>query len=117
MASTPPDELAIEVRRVAQAAVVRVRGSSGMLEAGRLTDELLGLAEQAVPVIILDLSDLEFISSAGLGAILRARTALHACRGALRLVHPRPLVRKLLDTTRLTSVLPVFCTVEEALAG
>ena len=117
MTRKPPESPGIEVRRIGQAAVVWVHGSTGTIEAQKLTDELLRLAHGAVSVIVLDLSDMEFISSAGLGAILRARKALSKYKGEVRLVHPQPLIRKLLETTRLTRVLPLFPTVEGALAG
>ena len=117
MTRKPSESLDIEVRQIGQAAVVWVHGSTGMVEAQKLTDELLRLAQRAVPVIVLDLSDMEYISSAGLGAILRARKALREYKGEVRLVHPQPLIRILLETTRLTQLLPLFSTVEDALAG
>lgn len=71
MAGESANQLEMEVQRLSTATVVR-SGSAGMREADYLRDQLELLAESAVAMIVLDLAELEFISSAGLGAILSA---------------------------------------------
>ena len=117
MAFGAASQLDVEVERVGEAAVVRVSGSAGMGEADKLKDRLEQLAEQSVPVIAVDLSDLEFICSAGLGALLSAYAKLRPHSGQLRLINPRPFVLRLLETTRLTQLFGVFGSVQEALAS
>ena len=115
MAAESVSELVVDVRRLAEAAVVRVRGSADMSHADALRVHLDELAQEPVPTIVLDLTELEFISSGGLGALLSAHAKLRRHGGRLQLVNPRPLVLRLLETTRLTELFAVFPSIDEAL--
>jgi anti-sigma B factor antagonist len=117
MSSQPPGELDMDVERRGPAAVVRVRGSAGMEEADQFRRRLEQLAEQPFAIIALDLGQLEFISSAGLGALISAHKKARPHEGRIRLVNPQPMILRVLETTRLTSVFEVFGTLEEALAS
>ena len=108
-------ELVVEVQRLAEAAVVRLRGSADMGHADALRDRLDGLAQEPAATIVLDLAELEYISSAGLGALLSAHAKLRRHGGRLHLVNPRPFILRLLETTRLTELFVVFGSLEEAL--
>lgn len=115
MSEIPEGQLDVRVDRQAGVAVVRVRGSAGMTEAEPFGRRLEQLADEPFDLIVLDLSDLEFISSAGLGALVRAHGRLGGGRGRLRLVHPRPMVLRVLETMRLTRLFEVYPDVEGAL--
>jgi anti-sigma B factor antagonist len=104
----------MEVDRVGETAVVRVRGSADMAEADKLKDQLELLAGQSVRLIVLELSALEFMGSSALGALLNAHAKLRRCGGQVRLVSPQPLVLRLLQTTCLTRLFAVF---KDALAS
>jgi len=113
-----PDAGLFDVRvakRLDEAAVVTLHGSAGMVEAPRISETLEALLAEKPLLIVLDLSEMEFIGSCGLGAILEAR---HHCRlygGQLRLARARPQVLDVLERTALTHLLPVYATTEEAL--
>ena len=66
--------------------------------------------------VVLDLCGVQFIDSTGLGALVALRRAL-GDDGRLRLVSANPRVRLLLEMTRLSAVLPLFATTQEALAA
>ncbi len=115
--TTPADKpLRLKVRRHGEAAaVVKVFGSVSISEADRLREQLESLAAERVPVIILDLSEMDFICSLGLGAIISGHLKCRHHRGQIRLVKPLPQVRELLETTRLTKLFGVYDSVEAAL--
>jgi anti-anti-sigma factor len=77
-------------------------------------DEQLGpvLASHAT-VLVFDMADLTYISSAGLRSIFRARRAMEANRGALLLVNVRPQVQKVFDIVKALPSQSVFKTVAE----
>jgi anti-sigma B factor antagonist len=66
------------------------------------------------PEIIVDLAGLEFIDSSGLAALVRGRKLARLAGGELRLAAPQPRVQRILTLTRLTDVLPVHASVDEA---
>ncbi|MGB2819929.1 MAG: STAS domain-containing protein [Phycisphaerae bacterium] len=115
MAGESANQLEMEVQRLSTATVVRMRGSAGMREADYLRDQLELLAESAVRTIVLDLAELEFISSAGLGAILSARAKARPHGGEIRLINPRPFVLRILETTRLDHLFAILPSLQDAL--
>jgi len=86
---------------------------------GRLTLEGVFRFEQALresqtPSTILDLSQIEFIDSGGLGAIVMAHTSHERAGRRLALVGVNARTGQLLAIAGLTPVLTIFDTVEQA---
>lgn len=104
-----------DIQETDQVAVVHVRGSAGMAEAEIMTEQLGRLADRQIPLIVLDLSQMDFISSMGLGAIITGHLKSRHHNGQIRLVNPQPPVRQLLETTRLTKLFPVYESVDKAM--
>jgi anti-sigma B factor antagonist len=63
--------------------------------------------------IVLDLAQLEYISSAGLRSIARLRKALLARNGRLLVVNPQPQVQKVFEIVKAVPVNEVFTSVAE----
>ena len=65
--------------------------------------------------LILNLEQVSFLDSAGLGAIHVAHQKLMAVGGTLSIVNPMPHVQNLLERANLTSIIPIHSVEEEAL--
>ena len=61
----------------------------------------------------VDLSDAEYISSAGLRVLLAALKAAKAKHGGLALVHPRGNVQEVLEVAGFTRIMPTVARVED----
>lgn len=72
------------------------------------------LGDPLVKSVYLDLSGLAFISSMGLGAILRTRKTIEAKGAAFVAGGMQPQVAKVFQITRLLPREIIFATVEEA---
>ena len=107
----------IQVNRQGDAAVMKVVGSASMAEADQLRTAIEELVSERISVVVLDLSDMDFICSLGLGAIISGHIKCRHHQGQIRLAGPTPSVRQLLETTKLTKLFGIFDTVEDALAG
>jgi anti-anti-sigma factor len=107
----------VHVRREDLAAVVVLRGSAGMVEAPQIAKTLETLLTEKPLLIVLDLSELEFIGSAGLAAIVQAFHRSRVYGGQVRLARVRPQVLGVLERTALTRSLPVYATTEQALCA
>jgi len=70
---------------------------------------------EANPRLILDLSDVRFLDSAGLGALLSALRKLSADGGDLKLIGVSQPVRSVFQITRMHRIFDIFNTKEEAL--
>lgn len=65
--------------------------------------------------IVLDLSGLEYISSAGLRVLMLAQKQAKARGGTLVVAALQPLVKEIFEISRFTLVFEVFDTLREAL--
>lgn len=109
--------LEIVVQNVAGSAkVIRVSGSASMDTGNQLRDQLVGLLEPGTSRLVLDLTDLEFINSVGLGAIIAAHLRCRRASAEIHLANPQPAIRELLDVTSLTKLFPIHDSVDLALA-
>jgi anti-anti-sigma factor len=73
-------------------------------------DAVLG---SAVKVVVLDLTGLEYITSAGLRSVFRAQKVMHARSGKAVLLNPQPQVQKVLDIVKAAELGAVFRSVRE----
>jgi len=71
----------------------------------------------AEPKIIVDLSGVTLCDSSGLQILIDSQRQASAANGWLRLAGPQPLVRRVLEITQLTQLLPIHDSVAEAIAG
>lgn len=107
--------LTIQVERREEAAVVRLGGSCTMEVSSQVRHAIVGLANELVRLIILDLSDLDFIDSNGLGGVIAGHLKLRHNRGVIRVVNPSPAITELLQVTKLTQIFPIFPDLTSAL--
>lgn len=63
--------------------------------------------------VVLDLSHLEYISSAGLRSIAKIRRHMRARNGHTLLLNPQPQVRKVFDIVKAVPVNEVFASTRE----
>jgi anti-anti-sigma factor len=90
--------------------------------AGRLdTHTYLELDRQLAPLLaspinslVLDLAGLEYISSAGVRSIFKARKALAARGGKVLVVNPQPQIQKVFDVVKAVPLSEIFSSVAEA---
>ncbi|MBS1850339.1 MAG: STAS domain-containing protein [Acidobacteria bacterium] len=107
--------LKLEVRQVGPALVLHCSGRITFREeAMTLTAKVTELFSQRRP-IVLELSQVETVDSAGLGELILILLAAQKAGSSLRLAAPNRHVRQVLQLTRLTSVFTVYPALEEAL--
>lgn len=78
-----------------------------------LDAELERVLATQVNVIVFDLRGLNYISSAGLGALFRAQKAMKARSGQALIVNPQAPVQKVFDIVKAVDVKSVFRDVAE----
>ena len=65
--------------------------------------------------LVIDLSQVIFIDSSGLGVLVRARRDATSLGGSVTLVQPPPVVQKILVGTQLQQSFTVFDALEDAI--
>ncbi|HLU12686.1 MAG TPA: STAS domain-containing protein [Arenimonas sp.] len=97
-------------------------GKQRVAIAGRLdTHTYADLDAQLAPVLasdiqslVLDLAGLEYISSAGVRSIFKARKAMAARGGKVVVVNPQPQIQKVFDVVKAVPMNEIFSSVAEA---
>lgn len=79
----------------------------------QLWDTLSAEAAKEPRVLLIDVSELTFMDSAALHAIVRAYRKLRATGGQLALVSPSPPVARLLQLSGLDTVIDVHASAED----
>jgi anti-sigma B factor antagonist len=95
--------------------VVAPSGEVDMASAPQLREKLGELLNDGITNLLVDMSEVAFLDSSGLGVLVSAMKQTRASGGSIRLAGVRPLVLKVLEITRLTDALPTYRTVDEAL--
>ncbi|MBS2034987.1 STAS domain-containing protein [bacterium] len=79
---------------------IELKGRLDTHTAEQLDEKLESLDPVNHLVQIVDLQDLEYISSAGLRSLFRAKKKLSAAGGQFLVVHPQPQVQKVFDVVK-----------------
>ncbi len=96
--------------------VLQFKSNAELTHSAQELDELRReVLEQSDSRVIIDLSGVRRIDSAGLGQLMSCYSHLVKNRGAMKMLNPGPEIRKLLDMTGLTKLIPTFQDEQEAL--
>jgi anti-sigma B factor antagonist len=106
----------IQYRQVADAIIFDLDGRivAGE-EAALLRDSIRGVLDRGEKKIMLNLAEVPYIDSAGIGELVRAYVAIDRERGRLKLMNPTRKVREVLEMVKLDTVFQIFSTEVEAL--
>ena len=97
-------------------AFVVLQGAVDSGKTGELGDTLRLLLDEGCDRIVLDLAELMYICSLGIGVLAKARGELKERQGQLVLLSPRADIHKLLTMLRLDRIIPIVETREQALS-
>jgi anti-sigma B factor antagonist len=112
-----PLPLSLDTREVGRVTIVRC---NGRIVAGSASESLLAHVAWLLHThrsIVLNLGEVGFIDSSGLGAMVRILASTHQARGDLKLCEVPEQVRKVLEMTRLTTVFDAHESEEKAVAA
>ena len=112
------NELArVEGEQQGSLCLVRVHGEVDLSNAQEVSAAIGNAMGQEARRLVVDLSDITYLDSAGVALLLRLAERLRARRRQLYLVVPRGSpVRRVLDFTGLPRVIPLEARLEDALA-
>ena len=114
--STTPPALEVAVDDLGRHRGVGLRGEVDMASVGAVRTCLRELMLAGHTDLLIDLSEVTFMDSTGLGVLVAARKQARVFRGTLGLVAPSPPVARVLSLTSLDRVFPCFGSLDEALA-
>jgi anti-sigma B factor antagonist len=110
-------DLVLESRTESGWGVLEVKGEVDLYTSPQLRDNVTEMIEQGQGRIIIDLTDVGFMDSSGLGVLVTALKRVRERDGSLALVCPEGSVHKVLTITGLDRVFPISGSVAEATAS
>ena len=107
--------LNINESNVDEAGLITLQGQLDGQSSGALQTAIFGFIEERYHVILLDVGDLTYISSAGLRVLLMAQKRLKPKQGELRLIGVQPMVMDVLKITGFDTFFRCFTSLQAAL--
>jgi anti-sigma B factor antagonist len=104
-----------DVTRQDKVAVLSPRGKlMGGAQSEDLHERIHSLIAKGVERVIIDLLEVEWINSSGLGVLIAGLTSLRNASGDLRLSNASPRIEDLLSRTKLLSVFHIYESTDSA---
>jgi anti-sigma B factor antagonist len=97
--------------------VVAVSGEVDVYSAPTLKDRLTELLDSGTPSLVVDLTQVSFLDSTGLGALVEIRSSASEAGGTIPLVCNQERILKLFTITGLDGVFAIHPTVDDAVAA
>ncbi len=105
----------IETRKEENATVVSVTGKMDAISSPELEKELSQLMAEGEKAFVVDLGELDYISSAGLRVILATAKRLKEREGKIVLASLKDMVKEVFDISGFSAIIPIYESVESAL--
>jgi anti-sigma B factor antagonist len=119
--ATQPKEstlkLSLETRNRGDVFVVHCQGRIVYRDEAAALSHVVDEVLQHGGKVVIDLSDVTSIDSAGIGELVFLHTRAHSQNAELKVAGPSPIVRELLDLTNVDSVLEIHPNLNEAMAA
>jgi anti-sigma B factor antagonist len=110
-------DLSLTTRTEGDKTVVAVGGEIDVYTAPKLREQIVQLVEDGHYHLVVDMEQVEFLDSTGLGVLVGGLKRVRAHDGSLRLVCTQERILKIFRITGLTKVFPVHASVAEAVAA
>lgn len=106
-----------DIRYTGQAAVVKLAGEVDMSHSPGVHQALLEVLENHPARLVIDLTDVSYMDSSGVGILVDALRRVRVSGGRLALVAVAPRVLSVLQITELDQFFEMHRTLDEALPG
>ena len=113
-------ELQCQLRRIPslpEAAVITLRGALDPKNVTLLVGALKKIGDKGFRTLILDLAEIRYINSMGLGSLINLADGLAAKGGGLVLANPNPKVKVVFDLMGITQFFRIHKSVDAAIAA
>ena len=108
--------LRVEPRLQDSAAVLSVTGDVDAANAHLLREAVLSVIDDGPPVVVVDLTEVGYIDSVGLGTLVISLKHATEQRATLRLVVTSPKIEKILKITGLLGIFEIYSDPQSAVS-
>jgi anti-sigma B factor antagonist len=108
-------DLEVEATRGEQGSVISLRGEIDVYTAPLLRQKIIDLVEEGTLRLVIDMSEVDFLDSTGLGVLVTGLQRISGRGGTLGLVITQDKILKIFDITKLNKAFPIYASRDEAL--
>ena len=105
----------LKVRTAGEVHIIDVEGEMDLYNAYKLKELSISLLEQKISRIIINLQDVDYMDSSGIGALIFICSTIKKQNLKLALTNIHGSVKKVIELTKLTSYFPIGETMDDAL--
>ena len=105
----------LKIRKNKDVYIVDVSGEMDLYNSYKLKELITKMLERQVKCIVLNLEEVEYIDSSGIGALIYICSTLKKKNLKLYITNIHGSVKKVIELTKLMGYFPIASTVEEAL--
>jgi anti-sigma B factor antagonist len=110
--------MTVEERRVGDVTILDLKGRLVFDEGDTvLREHINGLVAEGRNNIVLNLGDVTYVDSCGIGVLVSKFVSLRRKGGDLRLIHVTPRSQRLMEITKLMNVFRIFRSEADAIAS
>ena len=95
--------------------IMKLKGRLDLASGAGLKDEVKALMDKEMNLIHLNLSEVDFINSSGLGVLVSIMKEVRVQKGRLTLSDLASYVQEIFEITQLSHIFEIFPTEEEAI--
>lgn len=110
-------DLKIRTKHLDGVPIIELEGEVDVYTAPRLKSRLVDLVDQGKYQIVVDLEQVDFMDSSGLGVLVGGLKRVRTRDGAIHIICTKEKILKIFRITGLTKVFPIYSTQEEAVSA
>ncbi|MCP4581282.1 MAG: STAS domain-containing protein [candidate division Zixibacteria bacterium] len=98
-------------------AILSLAGRLDLTSASSLKEASKNVLSSDSKKMVLNLSDVDFINSSGLGALVSILKEVRKSQGSMKLTNLAPYVKEIFDITQLSNIFDIFPDENQALSS
>ncbi|MDR2313532.1 MAG: STAS domain-containing protein [Spirochaetaceae bacterium] len=105
----------LKIRKNAEIYIIDVLGEMDLYNSYKLKELIMKMIEKKIERFIINLEDVEYIDSSGIGALIYITSTIKKVNLKLAITNVHGSVKKVIELTKLSGFFPILQNMEEAI--
>jgi anti-sigma B factor antagonist len=105
----------LKIRRNKEIYIIDIQGEMDLYNSFKLKELLMKMIEKKIERFIINLEEVEYIDSSGIGALIFISSTIKKMNLKLAITNIHGSVKKVIELTKLTGYFPISATLSEAI--
>jgi anti-sigma B factor antagonist len=105
----------LKIRKNKEIYIIDIQGELDLYNSYKLKELLMKMLEKKIERFIINMEDVEYIDSSGIGALIYISSTLKKMNLRLAITNIHGSVKKVIELTKLMGYFPIVATLDEAI--